>query len=79
MEHVVVDLARDGLPFDVTLVVANQTVAAGPLSERLHALAGEGPRRFIIVVPQAMPSEARASGCTSCSRRSRPTGSSPPA
>ena len=52
VKHVVVDLAREGLPFDVTLVVANQTVAGGALSERLHALAGEGPRRFIIVVPQ---------------------------
>jgi hypothetical protein len=50
--HVVVDLARYGLPFDVTLVVANQTVAGGELVERLKALADEGPRRFIIVVPQ---------------------------
>src|SRR5215216_5189824 len=52
VEHVVVDLLRDGLPFDVTLVVANQTVAGGALSARLHELAAEGPRRFIIVVPQ---------------------------
>jgi hypothetical protein len=50
--HVVVDLARDGLPFDVTLVVANQTVAGGRLVERLEALAEEGPHRFIVVVPQ---------------------------
>src|SRR5215217_6234727 len=50
--HVVVDLARDGLPFDVTLVVANQTVAGGALVERLEALAAEGPHRFIVVVPQ---------------------------
>jgi hypothetical protein len=52
VRHVVVDLAREGLPFDVTLVVANQTAAGGALSARLHALAEEGPRRFIIVVPQ---------------------------
>ena len=52
VEHVVVDLAREGLPFDVTLVVANQTIASGRLSERLHELAAEGPRRFIAVVPQ---------------------------
>jgi hypothetical protein len=52
VEHVVVDLARDGLPFDVTLVVANQTAAGGELVKRLEALAEEGPRRFIIVVPQ---------------------------
>jgi hypothetical protein len=52
VHHVVVDLDREGLPFDVTLVVANQTVAGDELVERLKALAAEGPRRFIIVVPQ---------------------------
>jgi hypothetical protein len=52
VHHVVVDLKREGLPFDVTLVVANQTVAAPELTERLRALAEQGPRRFIVVVPQ---------------------------
>jgi hypothetical protein len=52
VSHVVVDLASEGLPFAVTLVVANQTVAGNELVERLEALAEEGPRRFIIVVPQ---------------------------
>jgi hypothetical protein len=52
VRHVVVDLQRDGLPFGVTLVVANQTVAADELVERLRGLAEEGPRRFIVVVPQ---------------------------
>jgi hypothetical protein len=52
VEHVVVDLAREGLPFDVTLVVANQTVAGGELVKRLEALADESPHRFIVVVPQ---------------------------
>ena len=52
VEHVVVDLAREGLPFDVTLVVANLTATAPELTERLKALAEEGPRRFIVVVPQ---------------------------
>jgi len=52
VHHVVVDLAAEGLPFDVTLVVANQTVAGGELVERLKGLAEEEPRRFIIVVPQ---------------------------
>jgi hypothetical protein len=51
IEHVEVDLA-EGLPFDVTLVVANLTVAAPELVERLKALAAESPRRFIVVVPQ---------------------------
>jgi hypothetical protein len=53
VEHVVVDLAGEGLPFDVTLVVANLTVAAPELVERLKALSAEGPRRFIVVVPQS--------------------------
>jgi hypothetical protein len=52
VSHVVVDLAADGLPFDVTLVVANQTAASPELVSRLKALSEEGPRRFIIVVPQ---------------------------
>jgi hypothetical protein len=52
VEHVVVDLVNEGLPFDVTLVLANQTVASPEVTERLKALAAEGPRRFIVVVPQ---------------------------
>jgi hypothetical protein len=52
VEHVVVDLVREGLPFDVTLVVANQTVASPELTRRLEALAEERPHRFIVVVPQ---------------------------
>jgi hypothetical protein len=52
VEHVVVDIDSEGLPFDVTLVVANQTAASPELVSRLKALAEEGPRRFIIVVPQ---------------------------
>ena len=52
VEHVVVDLLRDGLPFDVTLVLANQTAASPELTKRLEALASEGPHRFIVVVPQ---------------------------
>src|SRR5215213_10235367 len=52
VEHIVVDLDAEGLPFDVTLVLANQTAAGRELVERLEALAEEGPRRFIVVVPQ---------------------------
>jgi hypothetical protein len=52
VSHVVVDLAREGLPFDVTLVVANQTVAGRELVDHLTSLAEQGPRRFIVVVPQ---------------------------
>ena len=52
VEHVIVDLAKDGLPFGVTLVAANVTVSSDELSRRLKELAHEGPRRFIAVVPQ---------------------------
>jgi len=52
VEHVVVDLAKEGLPFGVTLVAANVTVSSEELSSRLKELAHEGPRRFIVVVPQ---------------------------
>jgi len=52
VEHVVVDLVRDGLPFDVTLVLANQTAASPELTKRLESLAEERPHRFIVVVPQ---------------------------
>jgi hypothetical protein len=51
VEHVVVDLAAEGLPFAVTLVVANQTAASPELRDHLRKLAEEGPHRFIVVVP----------------------------
>ncbi len=54
VEHVVVDLQAEGLPFDVTLVVANRTAATDDLLARLDKLAseGEGRRMFIACVPQ---------------------------
>ena len=52
VKHVVTDLARDGLPFDVCLVVANQTMAGDELVQHLKRKAEEGPRRFIVAVPQ---------------------------
>ena len=52
VNHVLVDIANEGLPFDVTLVIANQTVAGRELVERLKELAAERDRRFIVVVPQ---------------------------
>ena len=83
VEHVVVDLAAEGLPFGVTLVVANLTVAAPELVERLKALADEGPRRFIVVVPAERRARAtacarRASARGACSPRSTTRASSPP-
>jgi hypothetical protein len=52
VEHVVSDVVGEGLPFDVTLVAANVTVASDELHSRLKALASESPHRFIVVVPQ---------------------------
>ena len=65
VEHVVVDLEQEGLPFKVTLVLANKTSSGEELMERLREkAAGSGQRLFIAVVPQAdghgaAPREAR--------------------
>ncbi len=72
VEHVVVDLDHETLPFKVTLVVANKTSSGEELLDRLKELAagsggeaGGPPRRlFIAVVPQVdgsgdSPREAR--------------------
>src|SRR4051794_16870138 len=61
INHVVVDIANEGLPFDVTLVVANQTASSRELVEALERLAAESPRRFIVVVPQDS-GDGRATG-----------------
>jgi hypothetical protein len=66
VEHIVVDLDQDGLPFDVTLVLASKTLEGESLIERLKAKGGaDGQRLFIVVVPQPdgtgeAPRQARA-------------------
>jgi len=51
--HVIADIDREGLPFDVTLVVANRTTGSPELMDVLKGKAQEGRRRlFIVVVPQ---------------------------
>jgi hypothetical protein len=53
VEHVVVDLAQEGLPFTVTLVVANRTAGGQELLQKLKAKGAEpGEHLFIVVVPQ---------------------------
>ena len=53
VEHVVVDLDQEGLPFGVTLAVANRTAASPALLEALKARTAELERHvFIFVVPQ---------------------------
>src|SRR5919107_1091948 len=51
VQHVVVDIDKHGLPFEVTLVAANQTLATDELVGRLTEKANEGEHRFIVVVP----------------------------
>jgi hypothetical protein len=53
VEHVVVDLDRDAMPFDVTLVVANQTVGERALLEHLKEKREHREHLFIVVVPQS--------------------------
>jgi hypothetical protein len=53
VEHVIVDLEHEGLPFDVTLVIASKTLGGEELRNRLEAKAEHGKRHvFIAVVPQ---------------------------
>lgn len=52
VEHVVTDLDKEGLPFTVTLVVANRTASTDALFERLRAKSDESTHLFIVVVPR---------------------------
>jgi hypothetical protein len=57
VEHIVNDIDSEGLPFHVTLAVANRTGSGDQLLEALKAKAQadpEGPQRhlFLVVVPQ---------------------------
>lgn len=53
VEHIVIDIAQEGLPFAVTLVIANKTSSGEELISRLTSKASNGERRlFIAVVPQ---------------------------
>ncbi len=58
VEHVIADPDREGLPYEVTLAVANRTASGDELFETLKAkaeqvrAAGEHERLFLVVVPQ---------------------------
>ena len=55
VEHIEQDINTEGIPFDVTLVVAARTAAGDELLEALKRKAtpgGERPHVFIVVVPQ---------------------------
>ena len=74
VEHIVVDLQSEGLPFKVTLVLASKTSSGEELIDHLRAKGAHGERHlFIAVVPQADGS-GRAAGearraWRGCSRR----------
>jgi len=53
VEHVVADIDNEGLPFKVTLVVANRTASSDPLRETLISKAeGDDRHLFVVVIPQ---------------------------
>jgi hypothetical protein len=57
VHHVITDVAGEGLPFKVTLVIANETVGGEALTERLKEKATESAAEgkegvFIVVTPQ---------------------------
>jgi hypothetical protein len=53
VEHIVVDIEQEGLPFKVTLVLASKTLGGDELLTRLGEKAASGERRlFIVIVPQ---------------------------
>jgi hypothetical protein len=52
VEHVVVDLAREGGPANV-LVVANETVVGTPLLDKVRERAHRSPASFLIICPQS--------------------------
>ena len=66
VEHIVADIAQEGLSFKVTLVLAHKTSSGDELLAHLREKAAGGdPRLFIAVVPQLdgsgnAPREARA-------------------
>lgn len=59
--HVISDMDADGLPFEVTLVVANVTAGRGDLRARMKEIAAAASDMlFIVVVPLGAHSDGRA-------------------
>ncbi len=55
VEHVVVDLTREGGPANV-LVIANETVVGAPLLDKIRDRARHSPSSFLLLSPQSDPS-----------------------
>jgi hypothetical protein len=59
--HVVSDMDAEGLPFEVTLVVANVTAGRGTLRARMKEIAAESEdMHFVVVVPLGAHDDGRA-------------------
>jgi hypothetical protein len=59
--HIVSDMDADGLPFNVTLIVANVTAGRGDLRARMKQIAAESEDMlFIVVVPLQSHGDGRA-------------------
>jgi hypothetical protein len=59
--HVISDMDADGLPFNLTLVVANVTAGRGTLRARMREIAAEADDMlFIVVVPLESRNDGRA-------------------
>ena len=53
VDHVIVDIESEGLPYHETLVVANRTTSSPGLLNRIRELSSQdSPHLFVIVVPQ---------------------------
>jgi hypothetical protein len=50
VEHIVVDIEQEGLPFNVTLVLASKTLGGDELLQRLTEKASSGERRLFVVI-----------------------------
>ena len=82
VQHIVVDVDSEGLPFDVTLVLANQTAGGDELVEQPQAAQRGGPAplhrgRAAGLGRRAGRAPPRASASASCCSRCATTGSSP--
>ena len=59
--HVISDIDADGLPFEVTLVVANVTAGRGTLRGRMKEIAAEfDDMHFVVIVPLQAHGDGRA-------------------
>jgi hypothetical protein len=52
IEHVIIDVQSEGLPFKVTLVVANRTASGDALMEHLRETRKDSDHLYIVVIPQ---------------------------